>query len=75
MYRFHLTDPIRFRRSIRVTIEHGHGNDLANDYASTAFWYQIEPHGQMSELPPLEDRRVNFQGQQPGRPCGRPGRD
>ena len=75
MYRFHLTDPIRFRRSIRVTIEHGHGNDLANDYASTAFWYQIEPHGQMPELPPLEDRRVNFQGQQPGRPCGRPGRD
>ncbi|KPK86397.1 MAG: hypothetical protein AMJ81_01405 [Phycisphaerae bacterium SM23_33] len=61
MYRFHLTDPIRFRKSIRVTIEHGHGNDLANDYSSTAFWYQKEPHGRLPRLPGPGERKVNFQ--------------
>jgi hypothetical protein len=40
MYRFCVTDPIRFRKSIRVTLEHGHANNFANDYSSVAFWYQ-----------------------------------
>ena len=40
MYRFHIEDPIHFRESIKVTIEHGHANDLSNDYSSTAYWYQ-----------------------------------
>ncbi|NQT59993.1 MAG: DUF2961 domain-containing protein [Bacteroidetes bacterium] len=44
MYRFHIKDPIHFRKSIRVTIEHGHANLLSNDYSSTAYWYQQEPH-------------------------------
>ena len=26
LYRFHIEDPVRFRESIRVTIEHGHAN-------------------------------------------------
>ena len=43
MYRFHVEDPIRFERSIRVTIETGHDNALANDYSSTAYWYQVGP--------------------------------
>lgn len=42
-YRFHLTDPIRFSRSIRVTIEHGHANHLADDWSSVAYWYQALP--------------------------------
>jgi hypothetical protein len=50
MYRFHVEDPIRFRRSIRVTIETGHDNALANDYSSTAYWYQ---RGRTAALPPL----------------------
>jgi hypothetical protein len=29
---------------IKVTIEHGHGNHLRNEMASTAYWYQLEPH-------------------------------
>jgi hypothetical protein len=44
MYRFHILDPIVFRKSIRFTIEHGHNNKRADDYASVAFWYQKEPH-------------------------------
>jgi hypothetical protein len=56
MYRFHVTDPIRFRKSIRVTIEHGHANNMANDYSSTAFWYQTEPHAAFPALLTFEER-------------------
>lgn len=55
-YRFHVTDPIHFQKSIRVTIEHGHANNYANDYTSTAFWYQTEPHKPHPALPPAADR-------------------
>ncbi len=51
MYRFHIEDPIRFEISIRVTIETGHNNALANDYSSTAYWYQ---RGRTNALPPLK---------------------
>jgi hypothetical protein len=44
LYRYHVEDPIHFRQSIRVTIEHGHANHRCDDYASTAYWYQREPH-------------------------------
>ncbi|MEW6742521.1 MAG: glycoside hydrolase family 172 protein [Planctomycetota bacterium] len=50
LYRFHIEDPIRFDKSIRVTIEHGHNNKLSNDYSSTAYWYQFEPHGRFPKL-------------------------
>lgn len=55
-YRFHIEDPIRFRKSIRVTIEHGHANKLSNDYSSTAYWYQTEPHGKFPVLLPVDQR-------------------
>jgi hypothetical protein len=50
-YRFHILDPIRFRESIRVTIEHGHANRRSDDYSSTAYWYQNEPHKPFDILP------------------------
>jgi hypothetical protein len=56
-YRFYVTDPVRFHKSLRVTIEHGHANNFANDYCSTAFWYQAEPHGPFPALPPVAERR------------------
>jgi hypothetical protein len=56
MYRFHIEDPIRFRKSIRVSIEHGHANKLSNDYSSTAYWYQHEPHKPFTPLLSVEDR-------------------
>jgi len=56
MYRFYIADPVVFRRSIRVTIEHGHANDLSNDYTSVAYWYQEEPHALFPEMPRLEER-------------------
>jgi len=55
-YRYHIEDPIRFRKSIRVTIEHGHANKLSNDYSSTAYWYQHEPHKPFPPLLPVSER-------------------
>jgi len=56
MYRFYVHDPVRFQRSIRVTIEHGHNNDYSIDYSSVAFWYQGEPHTPFSQLLPVSER-------------------
>lgn len=57
LYRFHIKDPVYFDKSIRVTIEHGHANKLSNDYASTAYWYQSEPH---QPFPPLPDAKARL---------------
>ncbi len=59
MYRWHIMDPIRFERDLRVTIQAlgwrsgGRYLPLQDDIASTAFWYQTEPH---APFPPLPDR-------------------
>jgi len=45
-----------FQQSIRVTIEHGHANRRSDDYASTAYWYQHEPHLLFPPLSPVGDR-------------------
>ena len=50
MYRWYVNDPVRFENSIRVTLEHGHANDQGNDYSSTAFWYQTDPHAGFPRL-------------------------
>jgi len=55
-YRFHIEDPIHFRKSIKVTIEHGHNNNRSDDISSTAYWYQLEPHKDFDQLPPVEER-------------------
>lgn len=59
MYRWHVRDPIRFEEDLRVTIQAlgwrsgGRYLPLQDDIASTAFWYQTEPH---APFPPLPDR-------------------
>jgi hypothetical protein len=55
LYRFHVEDPIHFRESILVTIEHGHANRRSDDISSTAYWYQVEPHLPFA-LAPVEER-------------------
>ncbi len=44
-------DPIRFTRALRWSVEHGHANNFANEYASVAYWYQSEPHAVFPALP------------------------
>jgi hypothetical protein len=55
-YRYHIMDPVYFTKSIKVTIEHGHANRRSDDYSSTAYWYQAEPHKPFKVLPNAEDR-------------------
>ncbi len=77
LYRFHIEDPIHFQKSIRVTIEHGHANRRSDDYSSTAYWYQIEPHAPFPA--PLQYRndcraRLGFvPSPQPNQPLERQG--
>jgi hypothetical protein len=56
LYRWHTESPITFEKSIRVTIEHGHGNSRSDDFYSVAYWYQTEPHAQFPALPAPADR-------------------
>ncbi len=56
VYRFHLDSPIPFTRSLRATIEHGHGNDRGDNFYSVAYWYQNEPHAAFPALPAVEQR-------------------
>ncbi len=65
MYRWHITDPIRFERDLRVTIQdlgwHSGGRYLPqqSDVASTVFWYQAEPHAAFPKLPAKDALEVN----------------
>ncbi|MBV6456944.1 MAG: hypothetical protein HONBIEJF_00049 [Fimbriimonadaceae bacterium] len=55
-YRFHLEDPIRFRKSLRASIEHGHANVLTLELASVAYWYLDHPARACPPLPPAKER-------------------
>ena len=55
-YVFHLENPVRFTREIKVTIEHGHANHLCNEMSSVAYWYAAEPT--KVALPPPVAKRM-----------------
>ncbi|MEE9280816.1 MAG: glycoside hydrolase family 172 protein [Myxococcota bacterium] len=54
-YVFHVENPVRFRREIKATIEHGHGNHLANEMSSVAYWYADQPRG-VARVPSVKKR-------------------
>ncbi len=56
-YRFHVTDWVPFQERIRVTIEHGGTSEHPSDYASVAYWYQLEPHADFPPMPALLEQR------------------
>ena len=56
LYRWHVDNPVRFQKSLRMTIEHGHGNSRSDSYYTVAFWYQTEPHSAFPALPPVASR-------------------
>jgi hypothetical protein len=57
LYRWHIADPIRFEKNLKVTIQdlgwHQDGRylPLEDDIASVAYWYQTEPHHPFPPLP------------------------
>ncbi len=68
-YRWHIPDPVTFRKSLRLEIEcagfgldeNGQPNGFrprSDEYASVAFWYQVEPHKPFPPLPSARDRLV-----------------
>ncbi len=55
-YRWHITDPVRFEEDLKITIQSlGWRSEgylpLQDDLASTAYWYQLEPHNPFPALP------------------------
>jgi hypothetical protein len=57
-YRFHLTDPVTFRKELRMELEVGGGpGPSASGYMSAAsFWYQDKPGPAGSSLPSVGQR-------------------
>jgi hypothetical protein len=64
MYRWHITDPIRFQQDLRVTIQalgwrSGHRYlPLQDDIASVAYWYQTLPTAPFPVLPDRDHLEV-----------------
>ena len=64
LYRWHIMDPIRFKQDLRVTIQAlgwrsgGRYLPQQDDIASTAFWYQAEPHAPFPCLPDRDGLEV-----------------
>ncbi len=58
MYRWHITDPVRFQKELRVTIQalgwrnkSGAYLPLQDDISSAAYWYQTLPTRDFPKLP------------------------
>ena len=62
-YRWHIPDPVLFKKSLRAEIEHNgvtfnpDGSvksgfeERPDDFSSVAYWYQLEPHKAFPEIP------------------------
>ncbi len=64
LYRWHIVDPIRFDKELKVTIQDlgwrhdGRYNAQQSDISSTVFWYQAEPHTKFLVLPKKDDLEI-----------------
>lgn len=58
VYRFHISDPVYFDKSLKFSIEHGHDNCLTLDLASVAYWYQEPPLKPLPSAPSKEERAL-----------------
>ncbi len=65
MYRFHVMDPIRFEKDLRITFQalgwrDRHRKYLArtDDYASVAYWYQTLPTVPFPPTPSNDEREI-----------------
>ncbi len=64
LYRWHITDPVRFTKNLKVTIQalgwrDGHRYlPLQDDIASVAYWYQTLPGKQFPTLPTKDQLEI-----------------
>jgi hypothetical protein len=65
LYRWHINDPVRFEKDLRITIQdlgwHQGGRYLPqqSDISSVCFWYQTQPHATYPRLPGWRELEVN----------------
>ena len=65
LYRWHIMDPIRFEKTLKVTIQDlgwkSNGKYLIqkSDISSVVFWYQTEPHHPYPKLPTKDELEQN----------------
>ena len=62
LYRWHILDPIRFKKDLKVTIQalgwypNFKFQPLTDDIASIGYWYQTEPHAPFPRIPAMQER-------------------
>ncbi len=62
LYRWHILDPIRFQKDLKVTIQalgwwpNGKFQPLTDDISTVGYWYQTEPHAAFPEFPQIHER-------------------
>jgi len=65
LYRWHIPDPVRFEHDLKVTIQAlgwqsgGRYLQLQDDIATTAFWYQTEPHKPFPKFPSRDELELH----------------
>ena len=65
LYRWHIMDPIRFEKNLKVTIQDlgwrhdGRYLQQQSDISSVVYWYQAEPHTPFPKLPSKNSLEVN----------------
>jgi len=64
MYRWHISDPVRFDKDLKVTMQAlgwrsgGRYLPLQDDISSVAYWYQAEPHNSFTKVPERDDLEI-----------------
>ena len=64
MYRWHVADPIRFKKDLKVTIQalgwrkDGRYLPLRDDISSVAYWYQQLPSKKLPDLPSADELEI-----------------
>ncbi len=64
LYRWHIMDPVRFEKDLRVTIQDlgwrqgGRYLPQQSDISSVCFWYQSDPHAKFPKLPTWQELEV-----------------
>lgn len=66
LYRWHIMDPVRFDRALKVTVQDlGWRNDgrylnQKSHISSVAYWYQAEPHAAFPALPSVDELELSW---------------
>jgi len=66
MYRWHLPDPIAWRKEARITIQQiayvrGQGlTETSDDWSTATFWYEPVPSAALPEFPDVKARTANL---------------